>query len=122
MFESLQIFQHSAALMRHAAARQATAARNIAHADTPGYRALSMPAFSDMPGSTALRATRPGHLAGGAASSLRPRDAGGEAAPNGNTVSLEAEMFASVQATREHNQALAVWRHATGVLRAALGR
>jgi flagellar basal-body rod protein FlgB len=121
MFESLDLFRTSGALMRHAAQRQAQAAVNVAQADTPGYRARMLPSFAEAMGEGGLRATRPGHLGQPPASRARPVDAGGEAAPNGNTVSLEREMFASVQASREHNQALAVWRHAVTVLRASLG-
>ncbi len=124
MFESLDLFRTSAALMRHGAARQALSAVNVANADTPGYRARALPAFAEtLRGAPSLRATRPGHLGRDAASpGARAFDAPGEAAPNGNTVSLEAEMFASAQASREHNQALAVWRHALTVLRGSLGR
>ena len=122
MFESLDLFRTSAALMRHGAARQALSAVNVANADTPGYRAQALPAFADTLGAApALRATRPGH-SGRGAPAARAFDAPGESAPNGNTVSLEAEMFASVQASREHGQALAVWRHALTVLRGSLGR
>jgi flagellar basal-body rod protein FlgB len=109
--------------MRHGAARQALSAVNVANADTPGYRAQALPAFADtLGGAPALRVTRPGHLGQVAAPAARAFDAPGESAPNGNTVSLEAEMFASVQASREHGQALAVWRHALTVLRGSLGR
>lgn len=119
MHESLDILRTSAALARHAGQRQAVAAVNAANADTPGYRAQALPGFAEALGD-GPRVTRADHrMDAGAA---RTFDAPGEAAPNGNTVSLEAEMFASVQATREHNQALAVWRHALTVLRASLGR
>jgi flagellar basal-body rod protein FlgB len=45
-----------------------------------------------------------------------------EQSPNGNSVSLEEEMVAAVDASREHNRALAVYRHGMTVLRTALGR
>lgn len=122
MYESLDLFRTSAALARHAGQRQALAASNAANADTPGFRAQALPSFADAVEGTALRATRPGHLGLGALPSARPFDAPSEAAPNGNTVSLEAEMFASVKAAREHSRALSVWRHALGVLRSSLGR
>lgn len=122
MYESLDLFGTSAALARHAGQRQALAAIDVANADTPGFRARSLPAFSEsMDASAAMARTRPGHLGGLEARAARAIDAGGEASPNGNTVSLEAEMFASAQASREHGQALAVWRHATTVLRTAIG-
>jgi flagellar basal-body rod protein FlgB len=120
MHESLDILRTSAALARHAGQRQATAAINAANADTPGYRAQALPAFAEAMAAAGPRVTRAGHLT--EVGAARAFDTPGEAAPNGNTVSLEAEMFASVQASREHNQALAVWRHALTVLRSSLGR
>jgi len=128
MYETLDLFRTSAALARHAGTRQAVAAINVANADTPGFRAQMLPDFADTY-QGAMRSTRPGHLGGSpdgvsdgvSGASSASQDAGGEAAPNGNTVSLEAEMFASAQASREHGRALAVWRHAATVLRATLG-
>jgi flagellar basal-body rod protein FlgB len=122
MFESLDLFRSSALLMRHAGERQALAAVNIANADTPGFRARSLPSFAEAAEGLGLRTTRQAHLGGGAAPQPRAFDSPGEASPNGNTVSIEAEMFASVQAAREHNQAIALWRHSLSVLRATLGR
>jgi flagellar basal-body rod protein FlgB len=124
MFDSLDIFRMSSAMARHAAARQAVVASNIANADTPGYRARAVPDFASVwnEGQDAMRATRPGHLVqtGGLSARAAPRDT--EASPNGNTVSIEQEMLAGVEAQREHSRALAIWRHATGLLRTSLGR
>lgn len=121
MYESLDLFRTSAALARHAGQRQALAAIDVANADTPGFRAQTMPDFAEAVNApAAMRRTRPGHLGGLEAHAARALDAGGEASPNGNTVSLEAEMYASARASREHGQALAVWRHATTVLRTAI--
>ncbi len=125
MFENLDVFRLSGAMAAHAGARQAVTATNIANADTPGYRAQRLGDFaaSYADGGLALRTSRPGHLAGDAATAAaRAADAGGEAAPNGNTVSLETEMLASVDAAREHSRALAIYRHGLTVLRTALGR
>lgn len=124
MFESLDLFRTSAAMARHAGQRQAAAAINVANADTPGFRAQGLEPFAASFEAEGMRATRPGHLGAAAPGEGEPRlrDAGGEASPNGNTVSVEAEMLASVEATRQHNQALAVWRHGLTVLRTSLGR
>ena len=47
MFEGLEIFQLAGATARHAAARQAVVAQNIANADTPGYRARDVADFAE---------------------------------------------------------------------------
>lgn len=126
MYQSLELFQTAGAMASHAGARQAVVTRNIAHADTPGYRAQQIAPFRDVynTGPAAeLRQTRAGHLTTGSAqTAARPVATNGEASPNGNTVSLEEEMFASVAAAREHNRALAIYRHGMTVLRTALGR
>ena len=126
MYESLDIFRTAAAMARYAGARQAVVAENIANADTPGYRARSLGPFSetyDPNADSALRATRPGHMqAEGSASSARPTLSDEEASPNGNSVSLETEMLNGVEVAREFNQALAIYKHALGIIRTSLGR
>ncbi len=125
MYEQLDLFRMSTAMARHAAARQAVIATNLANADTPGFRAQSLPDFAQAWSEGAgegLRTTRPGHIRteGGLHARLSERDA--EPSPNGNTVSIEAEMLASVDAQREHGRALAILRHGIGLLRTSLGR
>ncbi len=122
MYESLDLIQTSASMARHAGRMQALASVNVANADTPGYRAQALPSFADTFDAQSMRATRRGHLGGAGPEAARPFDAPGEAAPNGNTVSLESEMFASAEASRQQARAIAIWRHAVTVLRTSLGR
>lgn len=125
MYEQLDLFRMSTAMARHAAARQAVIATNLANADTPGYRAQGLPDFAEAwsesrgPG---LRTTRPGHIQTEGGLHARPSPTDSEPSPNGNTVSIEAEMLASVDAQREHGRALAILRHGIGLLRTSLGR
>ena len=120
MFDQLEIFGLAQARARHAAARQAVVATNIANADTPGYRAQDIAGFEDVFARAARPGTRTGEIA--AAMDFRPQDAGGPASPNGNTVSLETEMLRSVEAQRAHSRALTVYQSALTVLRTSLGR
>ncbi len=125
MFEKLELTRMAQSLAAHAGARMGVIARNIAHADTPGYKAQDLPSFDEVfaEDGSAMRATRPGHLAamsGGAA--LVSERAPGREAPNGNTVSLEGEMVKSVEARQSHEMALAVYRATSDVVRASLGR
>ena len=126
MYQSIALFRTSAAMAQHAGDAQAQIARNIANADTPGYRAQSILPFSemvDLARAPAMQATRPGHLTQSpTGTAARLVDSGTEPAPNGNTVSLEDELLESVQIGSEHKQALAIYRHAMTVLRTAIGR
>lgn len=125
MFETLDVFRLSSAMAKHAGQKQALAAQNVANADTPGYRARDIPDFRTLYLPTAdagaQRATRARHLNGvpGASGMVAPVEIKQGATPNGNQVSLEAEMLKSVDAKRQHDRALAIYKHAMTVLRSA---
>ena len=126
MFQSLALFRTSAAMAQYAGNAQAQIARNIANADTPGYHAERLSDFAatlHRNGPVQMKATRPGHLTlSPTATAARHVDSGGEAAPNGNTVSLEHELMQAVDAGGMHREALAIYRHTMTVLRSSLGR
>lgn len=127
MYQSLALFDTAGKMARHAGARQAVVARNVANADTPGFQAMQMASFiQTKAGATPpqMRATRTGHALNGAASaaSFHASTSRSEASPNGNTVSVEDEMLASVDASREHSRALAIYRHGMTILRTTIGR
>ncbi len=125
MFEKLELTRMAQALASHAGARMSVIARNVAHADTPGYKAQDLPAFATVfkESSPGMRATRPSHFSAASpiADAQTENDPGREA-PNGNSVSLESEMVKSVEARQSHEMALAVYRATSEVIRASLGR
>jgi flagellar basal-body rod protein FlgB len=54
---------------------------------------------------------------------MEPQTVRGAAeSPNGNGVSLEQEMVKSVDARRQHDQALAIYKSALTIMRSTLGR
>lgn len=128
MFEKLEIFGMAHAMATHAGARQAIVARNMANADTPGYKARDLKPFAEIYQSNqapnALRATRSGHLFGQQeAQSFDPiQDPLARSEPNGNSVSLETEMLRAVDVKRQHDRALAIYKSSLGILRTAIGR
>lgn len=125
MYDTLALFRMSESMARHAGERQAVVARNMANADTPGYRAQATLPFADVyrTGADSLRANRAGHMTlepgrgPGAATALES-----EPSPNGNSVSLEMEMIAAAEIEREQSKALAVYRHGLTVLRTIVAR
>lgn len=126
MFGNLNVFKMSHAMAVHAGRAQATAAQNVANADTPGYVARELPSFASAyrPDPTAQqRATRQRHLNGHAdGPTIPPRHLRQEASPNGNNVSLETEMMQAATALREHDRALAIYKSGLAILRNAVGR
>lgn len=124
MLDRIETLSTARALMAHAEERQRAVARNVANADTPGYRARDVGPFDPgAPGTFRLRITRAAHLSDpGGAAAARLVDAGGEAAPNGNTVSLEDEMVRQAETRRAHDTALAVYQSGLRLLSSAAGR
>lgn len=128
MFDQIDVMRMARESALHAVARQSVIARNLANADTPGFRAADVQSFAetyrDTAGAFDMKATRAGHLTG-SASVREPRlvaDTGVEAAPNGNTVSLEFELQRASSAKRQHDVSLAIYKTSLDVMRAALGR
>lgn len=126
MFENMDVIRMARAMGSHAMARQGMVARNVANADTPGYRAQDMGSFANAwkgGFEEAMRATDPRHFTGGAQQvSARPDPSSGELSPNGNSVSLEKEMMRAADIRREHNLSLTIYRSSLSLLRASLGK
>lgn len=113
MFDDIALLRMANAMAAYAARRHALIARNVAHADTPGYRAQDIPPFAEV-----WRESEGGRAA------ARPRvlPLAGTLSPNGNGVALEVELLKAAETRASHDLALAVYRSATGLLRASLGR
>jgi flagellar basal-body rod protein FlgB len=50
------------------------------------------------------------------------QDGMAQPSPNGNSVSIEEEMMNAINISREHNRALAIYKHGMTILRSSLGR
>ena len=127
MSDMSEILRISQELARHASARQTEIARNVANADTPGYRAKDLVPFSQVyqqPASMPQRTTRPGHMETPAPQSTAHLvlDTQNEPSPNGNTVSVENEMMKSAEVRQNHEMALAVYKNSLDLMRSAVGR
>jgi flagellar basal-body rod protein FlgB len=126
MFEKLDIVRMAQSYARHAADRMGVTARNIANADTPGYKARDLVNFADTfqasGTAAALKTSRPGHIGGlsGPAFEAVLFTKGG--APNGNSVSLEREMVKLTETRQQHDMALLIYRSSSNAVKTALGR
>ena len=128
MFQKLTVFETAYAMAVHAGQKQAVVAQNVANADTPGYVSRDVPAFKDVyappeQAGSMLRATRTAHMHGQTADArtLIEKDAS-FASPDGNSVSIDAEMLRATDAKRQHDRSLAIYRSALTILRSSLGR
>ncbi len=126
MFDNLEIFRSAGAMARHAAQRQSVVAENIANADTPGYRTKDVTTFTAPGGDpqSGMKSTRGTHLETGSRTTTASIILGDQSglSPNGNSVSLESEMFKSIEAERQHSRAMTIYKSSLDILRASLGR
>ena len=113
MLENLTLLRTASAMARHATARTAVIAQNIAHADTPGYRARDVEPFD-----AAL--ARPGAGAGARRPEIRTLDL--PASPNGNSVSLEDQAVRAAAAQAQYDLALTIFSKGLDLIRVSLGR
>lgn len=121
----LAILQLADALARHSARRHGLIAENVAHADTPGYKARDLQSFDRLvPREGSMRATRDSHLSGQSRHTLRPvfDSAFGAEGPNGNTVSVTDQLSRAAQALGNHDKAVTVYKKTLDILRLGLGR
>ncbi|MFK7751473.1 MAG: FlgB family protein [Sedimentitalea sp.] len=128
VFTNLTIFKTAHAMATHAGQRQALASQNVANSDTPGYQARDVEqfkaVFSSDGGAGTMRSSRAGHLNGatdptGKWSEIEPDL---PADPNDNTVSVELEILRAVEAKRQHDRAIAIYKSSLSILRTSLGR
>ncbi|TNH40645.1 FlgB family protein [Paracoccus haeundaensis] len=128
MFEKIEMLRMARAMGQHTQARHIEVARNIAHADTPGFRAHDLQPFAETyrqaeEGGT-LRVSNARHLdapqwsPGGA----RVIEVAGPVSPNGNSVSLEEEMVRAAEVKSSHDRSLTIYRSGLDLLRSSLGR
>jgi len=128
MFEKIEMLRMARAMGQHSQARHIEVARNIANADTPGFRAHDLQPFAETyrqaeDGGT-LRVSNARHLdapqwsPGGA----RVIEVAGPVSPNGNSVSLEEEMVRAAEVKSSHDRSLTIYRSGLDLLRSSLGR
>ena len=127
MFEKIEMMRMARAMGHHVAQRQIVTARNIANADTPGYKAQDLKPFEDSyrhgTDAPAMRVSHPRHLAfDGRPAVTEAVTEQAQASPNGNTVSLETEMVRAAEVKRQHDLSIGIYRSALTLMRSSLGR
>lgn len=131
-FGNLGIFKLITSRIDWLSERQEVLARNIANADTPGYRPVDLSPFAEHLARTggsslATAKTHAAHIQPAntrAAQSSRSDDMDDvyEASPTGNEVILEQQMIRVSETAMQHQLALGLYRKHVGMIRTALGR
>lgn len=117
MISDLSLFQVYGAMARYAAEAQSVSATNIARANEPGYKAKEIESFDAYLARVSSSAGSDPMSQG-----FRVTEANNPMAPNGNSVSLEQEIFNSAEAMGQHSLAISVYTKSLDLLRTAIGR
>lgn len=117
MLSDMSLFQIYGAMARHAAESQQTSAENLSRANEPGYKAVEIESFADFmqrngPEIKNIDFNQPFQQTLNLDS----------ASPNGNTVSVEEQVFRSAEAVGKHNMAMTVYSKSLDMMKLALGR
>jgi flagellar basal-body rod protein FlgB len=132
VFRNIAAFALASARMAHASQRNNVIARNIAQADTPGFKAQDVEqfGFSSMvargPDAGSPKATRPGHLevrtvASPARAEVVTAPATNET-PDGNTVDLEEQIVKAAETRATFELASTLYAKNLSLLRTVLSR
>lgn len=128
MFEKIEMLRMARAMGQHSQARHIEVARNIANADTPGFRASDLQPFADSyrraEAAGTLRVSNARHLDSPQWSpgTARVIETAGPVSPNGNSVSLEDQMVRAAEVKRHHDLSLTIYRSGLDLMRSSLGR
>ncbi|MEM9169271.1 MAG: FlgB family protein [Pseudomonadota bacterium] len=123
MIGDIKLFQLASALTRHSSDRHQVIAQNIANADTPGYRAKDVEAFSDAVARMDRAGQGPARVNGvpdAVTWRIAADPAAGAVSPNGNSVTLEDQMMKSVETEQNHEAATTIYRKAMEILRTSM--
>jgi flagellar basal-body rod protein FlgB len=114
MLSDLPLFRIYGAMAQHAAETQRVSAENIARAGEPGYKAMAVEPFEAYMEKLSQASGSPPEFAISTAAT--------PVSPNGNSVSLEHEIFKSAEAGGQHNMALSVYSKSMQLMKMAIGR
>lgn len=133
-FGSLPLFNLMKTKMNYLSARQTVLARNVANADTPGYKVkdITAPDFSKILAGTQrnsarnlpLAVTHAGHIAPiadiGASKEFEAKKTD-ELNPDGNNVSVEEEMSKIAENQSQYTMALNLYSKTLAMFKTAIG-
>jgi flagellar basal-body rod protein FlgB len=126
MIEGISLFQTVTNKMSYMGVRHTLLAQNVAHADTPDYKAQDLKPFSESlrtVQATNMMATHGRHMVaelGNTSFREEYRVEGWEVEPSGNQVSLEEQMIKSADNSRDYQLATQLMKKHAAMLKATL--
>lgn len=126
MIDGIALFSLIGKKLDFIATRHTLLAQNVAHADTPGYKARDLKPFSAVLSTRAappLAQTQTGHLGPIRSRTEYAEDhrvGAWEVEPSGNGVMLEEQMMKAADSTRDYQLASTLMRKNISMLRAQL--
>lgn len=121
----IPLFETAARRLEWTEQRQGVLARNIANVATPGYEPRDIRPFADTlkrAGGVAPVRTEPGHMAGLLDPDPVVKDRAHERAPDGNAVSLDAQLIKVADTETAQNLAATIYKRYMTLFGIALGR
>ncbi|PHS37752.1 MAG: flagellar biosynthesis protein FlgB [Robiginitomaculum sp.] len=118
MTSDLSLLKMASAMAEHASRRHAVIAKNIANADTPGFKAQDVVPFADI----YKTAARTGVDIADVAANSKTLDMSSPSDPNGNSVSLEEQMLNSSSTVGKHDLAMLLYRKTMDMMKMAIGK
>ena len=106
--------------MRYLSQRDSLLAKNIANADTPGYKAQDMAKQEKAGPNAAAYITNPGHIPFDDYYKFDVFDSSREIKPNGNTVNLESELFKKSENSMQLTESMNAYSKAKAALNTAI--
>jgi len=121
MIADLSILKTASAMASHAARRHAVISKNIANADTPGFKAKDIKPFAEIYNQS-LRTSQ--HLDNLTEISLSSPEVeiASQADPNGNSVSIEDQILSAGQTVGAHDLATLMYRKTLDMMKLAIGK
>ncbi len=127
-FSKTGIFKVVNAQMKYSSERHAMLAKNVAHANIPGYVAedLAAPDFSKELSKTSqgLATTHHGHMQGGSVTSSgfkKIKDSKSSLTPVKNSVVLEEQVIKMAENSMKMQEAVGVYRKFSDMIKSAIG-
>lgn len=115
---NISILQTASALAKYSERRHRIIAENIANSDTPNYKAQDIKPFSAIYEQAQSKSNSLAELINSA--EINPINSTTD--PNGNSVSLEEQMFAASKTVGDHDMAILVYRKTLDLMKLAIGK